>query len=1084
MPTTQTHQLQARRQHNDTFQTELDRLNPAQRAAVEKIDGAVMVLAGPGTGKTHLLAARIGNILTETDTGAHNILCLTFTEAGVKAMRERLLQFIGPEAHRIGIYTFHGFCSNLIQQNLQYFGKVDLEPLSDLEQISIIRQLLDGLEQDTPLRQGYHDNYFYEPHLRHLFAAIKAEDWETDDIEQKIDRYLRELPTKDGFFYKTNRKPNRKGDPNTNLIREEEVRMARLRAGVRLFPAYQDELRRQRRYDYGDMIGWVLRAFNDFPGLLRTYQERYQYVLVDEFQDTNGAQDRIVRELVSYWERPNVFIVGDDDQAIYEFQGARLEAMTHFFRRYEDTKLVTLTENYRSRQEILDVASTLIGKNKLRIGEQLPELLVEKRLTASHPDFRAGTRVQGKGVKEQGVKVQTDVPPPSTAPASPPVRVLSFPDQPQENAYLINRLRAWNAAGTPWSEMAVIYARHHQATALRHLLERADIPYRSKRRPNVLDGRPVRQLLDLLHYLAAEYERPGTGEYLLFRVLHFRCFGLWPHDLARLNRARLATRDDSGFFPTWRDFLQMPDRWPTDLRDGDAIQVAADWLEDMIGEIGLYPLTEYVERAMNGSGLLPTVLRHPNRAELLQHLATFADFTVAELARRPRIMLGDLLETLRQMDANRIELPLRSHLDQAEAVLLVTAHSAKGLEFEKVWMLDCAEPRWGKSRGNKKEFKLPDTLTFTGPESEEEANRRLFFVAITRAKTEVVMSVAELDAKGKAQQRVSFLDEIVADAGIPIEAAGLTAEETVAAAELQLQQTDQSRLPGLEKSAVAELLKDFRLSVSALYSYLKCPTAFFYEKLLGVPDLEREQALYGSALHEALEVYFLRMKRDTSSIFPSREELLYNFERSLGKRRGLISPRGFENRLRQGNQELGSYHDTYRKTWLTDVEVEQKIRNTEVDGIPLTGVIDRVDILSDAWVRVVDYKTSGSSKAAMSKKGSAPTEKNPHGGSYWRQLNFYKLLYDNRPGNIRRVKEGKISFLLVNSQGQQPEKVVSMGPKDQSAIRAILREAWDGIQAQRFTGCGDDDCEWCRFVADLREDVPLGMEREEIDDFG
>ncbi|WP_273445409.1 ATP-dependent DNA helicase [Neolewinella agarilytica] len=1094
--------------HNASFQTEIARLNAGQRAAVEQVDGPVMVLAGPGTGKTHLLAARIGNILTETDTGAHNILCLTFTEAGVKAMRERLLQFIGPEAHRIGIYTFHGFCSNLIQQNLQYFGKPDLEPLAELEQISIIRALLDGQEQDTPLRQGYHDPYFYEPHLKHLFSAIKAENWEVDDMEQKIDRYVASLPTHPEFVYKRKYKGKEAGTPKEGAIAEEVLRMNRLRAAIHLFPAYQDALRKQRRYDYGDMIGWVLRAFNDFPTLLRTYQERYQYVLVDEFQDTNGAQDMIVRSLVDYWERPNVFIVGDDDQAIYEFQGARLRSMIDFFQRYDSVKLVTLTENYRSRQEILDAASTLIGKNELRIGNKLPELTVEKKLVASNPDLGPRPQVQGKGLKEQGKKGAPPALSASAAPAaapkeapptsgsqiknpksrienreSSPIRLLSFPDQNQETGYLINQLRRWNEAGTPWSEMAVIYAKHHQAAELIHLLERAGIPYRSKRRPNVLDGRPVRQLLDMLHYLQAEYTRPGTGEYLLFRVLHFRCFGLWPHDLARMNRARLAAKDSDGFFPTWRDFLQSPAHWPADLRDGDAIQVAADWLEDMIGEIGLYPLTEYVERAMNGSGLLPTVLRHPNRAILLQHLATFADFTVSEVARRPRIMLEDLLETLRQMDANRIQLPLRSHLDQAEAVLLVTAHSAKGLEFDKVWMLDCAETKWGKSAGGRKsQFKLPDTLTYTGAESEEEARRRLFFVAMTRAKTELVLSVADIDGKGKAQQRVSFLDELVSDAGLQIEQAGLSAEETALTATLQLQPTDDSRLPGLEAAAVQELLKDFRLSVSSLYSYLNCPTAFFYEKLLGVPDLEREQTLYGSALHDALETFFLRMKRDTSNIFPSRQELLYNFEQALGKRRGLLTPEGFRNRLRQGNLELGSYYDTYHTSWTTDVDVEMLIRNTEVDGIPLVGMIDRVDVLSDAWVRVVDYKTSGSGKSSLSAKIKGPTKSKPYGGNYWRQLNFYKLLYDNRPGNIRRVKEGKISFLLVNTDGKQPEVSVSMGPKDQDALRLIMREAWNGIQAQQFTGCGEDDCDWCRFVADLREEVPL--ERvDEVDDW-
>lgn len=1066
--------MPTRHSNNASFQTELDRLNPAQRAAVERIDGPVMVLAGPGTGKTHLLAARIGNILTETDTGAHNILCLTFTEAGVKAMRERLLQFIGPEAHRINIYTFHGFCSNLIQQNLQYFGKLDLEPLSDLEQIRIIREILDGLEQDTPLRQGYHETYFYETHLKNLFSAIKAENWEVDAVEQKIDRYVAGLETHPDFVYTRKYKDKQKGDPKTGQIEEETLRMSRLRAAVNLFPAYQEALRKARRYDYGDMIGWVLRAFNDFPSLLLAYQERYQYVLVDEFQDTNGAQDMIVRSLVDYWERPNVFIVGDDDQAIYEFQGARLRSMIDFFQRYDDVKLVTLKENYRSRQEILNVASGLIRRNDLRIGSKLPELAVDKTLTAANPRFSsaasfgggAGPQVRGGG----GV------------PSPEPVQLLNFPDRQQENSCLLHQLRTWHDAGTPWFEMAVIYAKHSQAAELRHLLERADIPYRSKRRPNVLDGRPVRQLLDLLHYLQAEHDRPGTGEYLLFRVLHFRCFGLWPHDLAQLNRARLGQKNKEGFFPSWREFLQHPAWWPTDLRDGDRIQIAADWLEDMIGEIGLYPLAEYVERAMNGSGLLAGVLRHPKRGELLQHLATFSDFVVAEVARRPRLLLAGLLDTLRQMDDNRIELPLRSHLDQADAVLLVTAHSAKGLEFEKVWMLDCAESKWGKPRGGRStQFKLPDTLTYTGAESEEEARRRLFFVAITRAKTEVVLSVADLDVRGKTQQRVSFLDEIMADSGLTMTSANLTLEQTAATAALQLQPTDLTKLPGLEDSAVAEMIKDFRLSVSSLYSYLHCPTAFFYEKLLGVPDLEREQTLYGSSLHDALETYFLRMKRDPARIFPSKAELLYNFEQALGRRRGLLTPTAFDGWLRQGRKELSTYFDVYRSSWTEDVEVELKIRNAEVDGIPLTGAIDRVDILSDAWVRVVDYKASGSGKSAIRTKTKGPTPKQPHGGNYWRQLNFYKLLYDNRPGNIRRVREGKISFLLVNSEGKQPEAEVSMLPKDQAALRGILRETWDNIQERNFTGCGEDDCEWCRFVADLREDVPLGRE-DDLDD--
>ncbi|NJC27492.1 ATP-dependent helicase [Neolewinella antarctica] len=1070
-------------ENNTTFQAEMARLNPGQRAAVEQIDGPVMVLAGPGTGKTHLLAARIGNILLETDTGAHNILCLTFTEAGVKAMRERLLGMIGPEAHRVNISTFHGFCSNVIQQNLQYFGRPGLEPLSELEQIRVIRTLLDELPADNPLKRGYNEPYFHEPYLSHLFGAIKSENWELDQIEQDIDKYLRELPAKEGFFYKRKYKQFAAGDPKPGTIQEETLRMERLRAGARLFPSYQEELRRTRRYDYGDMIGWVLRAFNEHPSLLLTYQERYQYLLVDEFQDTNGSQDNIITLLTKPWERPNIFIVGDDDQAIYEFQGARLRSMVEFFSRYDEVKVVTLRENYRSRQAILDAASTLIRGNEYRIGNELPELEVNKELNAA-----TFTKIEADPISS--VPLPAD---PASVPYSvgTPLKILQYTNQTQELAGLLEQLLKWQDAGVPWEEIAVIYATHAQGKRLRHLLERSGIPYRSKRRPNVLDGRPVRQTRELLAYLDAEHTSPGASEHLIYRILHFRCFGIAAIDLARMNLARTsrlstgiagASREQSerGYSPSWRMYLQMPKNWPADLDTSEKVMHVGAWLETMIGQVGSLPLPELVETAMNDSGLLPDTVRDPNRAELVQHLATFSDFVIAEVARRPKLRLFGLLDTLQQMDDNRLELPIRSHLDQAEAILLVTAHSAKGLEFDKVWMLDCAENKWGTGGGGRKsQFKLPDTLSFTGPKSEEEARRRLFFVAITRAKTEVIMSVADIDDKGRAQERAVFLDELVAGTDLEIEAGGLASEEIARLAEVQLQPVDKTTLPGLEAAAITELLKDFRLSVSALYAYLDCPTRFFYEKLLRVPDREREKTLYGSVLHEALETYFNRMLSDSARIFPSKEELLFNFEDSLGLRRGLFKPGAFAARLEQGRKELSQYYDTYRSTWTDDCEIELTIRNAEVDGIPLTGKIDRVDILSDAYVRVVDYKTSASGSGSKGKL-RAPTKSKPEGGDYWRQLAFYKLLYDNRPGQIRRVKSGAISYLLVNQAGEQPFAELALQPKDMDALRKILKDVWERIQEQDFVGCGE--CEWCRFVAELRVGVPVGLGDFGLDD--
>jgi len=141
-------------QYNESFLRELEKLNPEQRQAVDQFEGPVLVIAGPGTGKTHILSARIGRILMETDTRAQNMLCLTFTDAGVKAMRQRLLDLIGPEAHRVHIFTFHSFCNNIIQENLEFFGRHDLEPISDLERVEIIRNLLDELDTHHPLKSG------------------------------------------------------------------------------------------------------------------------------------------------------------------------------------------------------------------------------------------------------------------------------------------------------------------------------------------------------------------------------------------------------------------------------------------------------------------------------------------------------------------------------------------------------------------------------------------------------------------------------------------------------------------------------------------------------------------------------------------------------------------------------------------------------------------------------------------------------------------------------------------------------------------------------------------------------------------
>src|SRR5215203_2712367 len=181
------------------FQETYLQLNEAQQKAVNAIDGPVMVIAGPGTGKTQILAARIGKILLEPDTAPQNILCLTYTDAGVVAMRKRLLQFIGPEAYKVNIYTFHAFCNEVIQDNLSLFEKNVLDPISELEKIQLFKELVDGLPRNHPLKRYRGDVYYEVNNLRSLFSTMKKEGWTADWINQKIDEFIADLPLRDEY---------------------------------------------------------------------------------------------------------------------------------------------------------------------------------------------------------------------------------------------------------------------------------------------------------------------------------------------------------------------------------------------------------------------------------------------------------------------------------------------------------------------------------------------------------------------------------------------------------------------------------------------------------------------------------------------------------------------------------------------------------------------------------------------------------------------------------------------------------------------------------------------------------------------
>jgi len=1015
--------------YEQRFASVYQSLNDRQRQAVDQIEGPVMVLAGPGTGKTHLLAARIGRILLHTDAQAHHILCLTFTDAAVQNMRLRLLDFIGPDAQRVHINTFHSFCNGIIQDNLGFFGRRDLQPLTELERVDFVRQLLDELPPDHLLRRGRSDRHFYEGHLTGLFRQMKQQDWTPGQLEKAVRDYLNDLPNRPEYIYQISRGTFRKGDLKTAKLQEQQERMERLLAAARLFAPYRQKLRRAGRYDYEDMILWVLDAFQRNEALLRRYQEQYLYILVDEYQDTNGAQNELLRQLVAYWDNPNLCIVGDEDQSIFEFQGARLQNLLDFYRDYrEHIRLVVLEDNYRSTQAILDTGARLIEYNRLRATELLEDAQSGKALRAARPDRRASA-------------VRPDW--------------TTYRNRYQEAVAVVGQVERLIRDGLPPGEIALLFARHEQARLIGSLLEKKGIPYFAKRDVDLLQHPLFGQLIQLLRYLQTELERPYSGEHLLFENLHAAFWQLDLQDLAALAlyRAKKAARSR----PHWRDMLTDAGLLRTrTLKHPARLLEVGELLAGLLSDAANLSLIHLLERILNRSGLLAHLLKQPDYLWWTQAMHHFFRFVESEALRRPGFRLSHLLELLDRMQANRLPLQVRSQLLTNEAVQLLTAHSAKGLEFQQVFIPDATAAYWEPThRRNSFQFPLPDTLTLSREADAMEARRRLFYVALTRAREGLHLSWSEADENGKELLPAVFVQEAL-EPGTGRIQAGAVPEEAVRAAQLQqLQEHTPVQLEPPGKEVLDQLLASYRLSISGLNRLLRCPLSFYYEQILHVPVPASRGALFGTAVHQALQEL-------SNSRHIDGAELVRLFERQMERMYSQWAPPAYEQYLAKGRRFLPDFFARHLRAWPEQRYAEYRVHRVEVEGVPLTGVIDRVDLLDGQTARLVDYKTGRFRKRRL----RAPDEKKPEGGSYWRQLHFYRLLLGEAPAfQGWRIPQGQLLFVEPDPNGIFHAESLDFFPENLRIMRELIRKSWAQIQAHDFfEGCEDDYCPWCNFV--------------------
>ncbi len=1034
-----------RDQQKQQFAKIYEALNEQQKLAVDTIEGPVMVIAGPGTGKTQILSARIGKILLETDTLPENILCLTYTDAGAVAMRKRLLGFIGPDAYKVNIYTFHAFCNDIIQENLSVFEKTILDPISDLEKIDLFKQLIDSFEKSNPLKRYRGDVYFEINNLQQLFSSMKREGWTPDLINLKIDEYLSDLHNREEFVYKRAYKQFKAGDLKENKIAEEKEKMFKLRAAVNEFDHFQQMMRRRNLYDFDDMINWVIRAFEEIPALLSRYQEQFLYILVDEYQDTSGTQNKLVELLINYWEQPNIFVVGDDDQSIYRFQGANVENMISFANRFQnDLVKVILTNNYRSTQPILNISKTLIDRNEERLINKLPGL--SKTLAASNTKLQGNTELpvisEYESIRHEMIATCLDV------------------------EQLLQR-------GIQPGRIGVIYKENKYGEALTQFFKQRSIPVYSKRSLNILEILLAKKIILVLQYLVAELDTAFGGEEMLFEILHFDWFHIPPIQIAEMS-ALVAEKKFSANSTSLRKLLFDKANAPAanlfSAPVPEGILVASKAIEKLIADVPNKTLINLFENLIRDTHVLRWIMLSEDKHWHLQVLTGLFEFIKEEAHRNPSLKVEQLVNIFSLMEKEALSLPLIQVSGSDKGVNLLTAHGSKGLEFEHVFFVGCNASNWEKKRKPGGGYSFPDTMFVSQPKQiEEEELRRLFYVALTRAELKLNISFSKFKNDGKPLEPSMFLAEIQSEHKIPIQQRSIN---TATLSEFALVQFEEELAPEMEKiesDFINRALEKFVMNVTALNNYLKCPLQFYFQNLVRVPSGKSEATEFGSAVHYALEKLFSNMQ--ATEQFADKQQFIKDFEWFMHRHRESFTKEAFSRRMEYGNEVLGNYYDQYLNNWNKIVAVERTIRNVVVEGVPLKGKLDKLEF-DGKTVNVVDYKTGDIDKALIKLKG--PTEEYPNGGDYWRQAVFYKILVDHYEQKNWKVVSTEFDFIEPDKKKIYRKEKILISQADISTVEHQIKTVWQKIQNRElYTGCGKKDCNWCNFVKDNQMAIAL-----------
>ena len=979
-------------------------LNTAQKQAVDTIDGPVMVIAGPGTGKTQILTLRIAKILIETDMQPNNILALTFTDAGAKAMRERLHRYIGAEAFQVAIYTFHGFAERLIRDYPDAYTRViGGRPASDLDKVTMIETILS--DEQYKLLRPIGNPAYYIAHINRIIGSLKKEYITPDKFAKIIAQQEQELLGIEKMHEKGAHKGKVRGEYS-----KKEKSIEKNRELLTVYRLYEALLTEKRLYDFEDMILETVEALESNEEMLRDLQETYQYVLADEHQDVNGSQNRILELLCNFHDIPNIFVVGDEKQAIYRFQGASLENFLYFEDIFKNTTRISLTENYRSGQMILDAAHSLVAVEDGPLAELRVPLTAEAVKTAL-------------------------------------VTQRNFSHQAIEDSWVVSEIQSLLADGVSEEEIAVIVRTNKEVEQLSALLRKQGIAVDASADGDILDHPVTHAIQSFIDAVIQSHNQEA-----LFVLMHGAYWGIGSNDLIKITSARS--------YGTTLWSILADEAKLTELGVEHIVEVkniVAVLEEARKKEVSEAP-HRVLEFLLQKSGFLDYILAH-DPLESTRVVRRLYDEVEKMVLYDKKTTLREVSQVFARYREHRISLNAPYIATNTKAVQVMTAHKSKGLEFRAVFVPHAVDSVWGGS-SKRTYFDIP--LTKHVHEEIVEAiddERRLLYVAITRAKQYLYLSYSEQNTEGKTLIASRLFDDFDTKYITQVDSDKIeSAFDPVAIITKTLPEQT------IDVALLAIHLQNKGLSATALNNYLRSPYDYLYRNVLRVPEVQALPMQFGTAIHGVME--WISASVASSGKMPSSSALKQNLETELS--RLPITQSEFVQLHEKGLEALLTYTHYIEGTKPKDSKVEFSVHVTLPTGIPefpelpLTGKLDRLDFDAQGNVtQVVDYKT-GKPKTRNDIEGNT---KSSH-GDYKRQLTFYALLLSLYGDDRYACTTGRLSFIEPDAKGVVHEEVFEISNEERQVLKEELIRVTKEIIFGTFLQipCDESESSYCHLA--------------------